>query len=120
MCDFVEETDVDYHKILSRGGANGGNEDYALFRCPACGRIYLIDYEVDTVFLDADDLARRVSIPGEDDSFPCANCGRRLDSQSIWEALRIEEDTEDWRVTWGSIQSSPWAWAVKPSARVHQ
>ncbi len=116
MGDFVKETDINYYEIWKRGGANGGDEDYALFRCPNCRTTYLMDYEVDTVFLDADDLARRVSISGSDDSFPCVSCGRPLDSHSIWKALRIEDDTADWRVTWDSIRSSPWAWAVKPNA----
>ena len=112
---LVSETDIDYREILKRGGANGGDEDYALFRCPTCGRVYLIDYEVDTVFLDADDLAKRISIPGSDDSFPCVSCGRPLDSQSIWKALRTEDDTAHWRVTRDGLRFSPWAWVVKPN-----
>jgi len=116
MGDFVKETDINYYEIWKRGGANGGDEDYALFRCPKCRTTYLIDYEVDTVFLDADDLARRVSISGSGDSFPCVSCGRPLASHSIWKVLRVEDDTADWRVTWDSIRSSPWAWAVEPNA----
>ena len=114
MSDFVVESYVNYHEILRRGGTNGGDEDFTLFRCPTCGRIYLIDYEVDTVFLDADDLTKRVSVPGEDDEFPCTNCGAGLASRSIWAAIRMEDAAKNWRVTWENIQSSPWAWAVKP------
>ena len=36
--------------------ANCGDEDFALCKCPHCGRIYLIEYEVDTIYLDPIDL----------------------------------------------------------------
>jgi hypothetical protein len=39
------------------GGANHGDEDFAFFRCPHCRRVYLLEYEVDTVYLDPADLA---------------------------------------------------------------
>jgi hypothetical protein len=52
MSDFVPEGAIDYGEVFRRGGHNFGDEDFALFKCPSCGRIYLLEYEVDTVYLD--------------------------------------------------------------------
>ncbi|HXE52135.1 MAG TPA: hypothetical protein VN541_03930 [Tepidisphaeraceae bacterium] len=71
--DLVLETAIDYDEVFRRGGRNLGDEDFALFKCPSCARVYLIDYEVDTIYLDADDLSRRTDAsPG---SFACVACG---------------------------------------------
>ena len=43
----VPEEALDYDEILRRGGANDGDEDFALCKCPHCGRMYLIEYEFD-------------------------------------------------------------------------
>jgi len=62
MTNLVPETAIDYEEIFARGGRNLGDEDFALFKCPSCGQIYLLEYEVDTAFLDADDLSRRAML----------------------------------------------------------
>jgi hypothetical protein len=49
MSHFVPESAIDYEAVLRRGGRNLGDEDFALFKCPSCNRLYLMDYEVDTV-----------------------------------------------------------------------
>jgi hypothetical protein len=69
MPDFVPETAIDYEEIFRRGGHNMGDEDFALFKCPNCSHVYLIDYEVDTVYLDGDDLSRRTDVVER--SFDC-------------------------------------------------
>ena len=35
----VPEEALDYAEILRRGGANCGDEDFALCKCPSCGRV---------------------------------------------------------------------------------
>jgi hypothetical protein len=62
MQDLVPENAIDYDEVFRRGGRNLGDEDFALFKCPACGRIYLLEYEVDTAYLDPDDLSVRASV----------------------------------------------------------
>jgi hypothetical protein len=52
MSDLVPEDAINYDEVFRRGGHNVGDEDFALFKCPNCGRIYLLEYEVDTVYLD--------------------------------------------------------------------
>jgi hypothetical protein len=46
MTNPVPETALDYEEIFARGGRNPGDEDFALFKCPSCGQVYLLDYEV--------------------------------------------------------------------------
>jgi hypothetical protein len=73
--DAVPEEALDYAEILRRGGTNCGDEDFALCKCPRCGRIYFIEYEGDTTYLDPDDLGRRVGIDINVSSFSCAGRG---------------------------------------------
>ena len=56
MSDFVPEEELDYDEIYRRGGHNCGDENFALFRCPSCDRVYMMEYEVDTVYVDGRDL----------------------------------------------------------------
>jgi hypothetical protein len=50
VAEFVSEAVIDYAEVFRRGGRNLGDEDFALFKCPKCGRVYLLEYEVDTVY----------------------------------------------------------------------
>jgi hypothetical protein len=77
VAEAVPKAALDYDEILRRGGANCGDEDFALCKCPNCGRVYLVELEVDTLYLDPADLERRLSInigvAGFD--FHCEGCG---------------------------------------------
>jgi predicted nucleic-acid-binding Zn-ribbon protein len=73
MDELVPESCIDYDEVFRRGGRNLGDEDFALFKCPSCRRVYLIDYEVDTIYLDGHDLTRRIGAASE--SFDCITCG---------------------------------------------
>lgn len=117
MGQFVTERDIDYWEIIRRGRANGGDEDFAFLQCPGCGHIYLIDSEIDTAYLDADDLSRRNGFFSSGDVVYCIGCGRALLSEQIWAALRGDAytDTPGWQVDWEQFQQSPWAWAGKPA-----
>jgi len=80
--DFVEEHDIDYEKVLGNGGRNHGDEDFAVFGCPFCKRIYLLEYEVDTVFTDACDLTKRISVFNT--GFTCVSCGKEIEGGVAW------------------------------------
>jgi hypothetical protein len=106
-CDVVPEDAVDYDEIFRRGGRNCGDEDFALFKCPVCGTIYLLEYEVDTVYLDARDLAKRVPVSSQ--SFTCVGCGTMV-PRGRWGGPKADDR---FRVTWGELAASEWVWAAR-------
>jgi hypothetical protein len=106
MSDFVNESDIDYDEVFRRGGRNLGDEDFALFRCPSCGRIYLIDYEVDTVYLDGNDLARRADTESND--LRCGTCGYAFVAPIIGPTA----DSKYW-VSWDDLSRSSWVWIAR-------
>jgi hypothetical protein len=71
MTDFVKETDLNYDLILKRVAAYTQGDDFNIFKCPACNRIYLIEYDAETRFIDPDDLSPVQSA----DSFSSMSCG---------------------------------------------
>jgi glyoxylase I family protein len=103
---YVPEDAIDHAAIFARGGANHGDEDFALFKCPDCGQVYLLEYEVDTVYLDATDLSKRV--PVSSSSFRCVACRRDV-ARGAWAGPRVEER---FRVTWAELDASGWRWAA--------
>jgi hypothetical protein len=114
MADFVPESAVDYPAIFERGGANLGDEDFALFKCPNCGFIYLLEYEVDTVYLDGSNLTLRQDVTDSTQGFICIQCRKQF-PPGAWAGPRAEEK---FLVTWGELQGSPWSWAVRPNHAV--
>ncbi len=105
----VPEEALDYDEIFRRGSANCGDEDFALCKCPHCGRVYLIEYEVDTLYLDADDLTRRVSILNSDlADFRCVGCGQPFPA-SDWIGPKAPTAM---RVGWEDLAASPWRWVA--------
>jgi hypothetical protein len=113
MNPFVPEEALDYQEILRRGGANCGDEDFALFKCPNCCQIYLLEYEVDTVYLDPNDLTRRVDIShGAIPTFECNACGWRLPEVPL-AGPRVPDEV---RVTWEELEKSRWAWVAQRAA----
>jgi predicted RNA-binding Zn-ribbon protein involved in translation (DUF1610 family) len=104
---FVPDEALDYGEIFRRGGANLGDEDFALFKCPNCDRVYLMDWEVDTVYLDPHDLRRRVDVFNK--GFVCERCGVEVPS-GPWAGPRA---SDRFRVTWGLLADSEWSWIIK-------
>lgn len=78
--ELVSETSIDYEEVFRRGGRNHEDEDFALFKCPSCGHVYMLEYEVDTVYLDGNDLSRRVFVFSG--SFDCVQCGLTVPNTS--------------------------------------
>jgi hypothetical protein len=113
MVDFVPESAINYSAIFERGGANLGDEDFALFKCPNCSFVYLMDYEVDTVYPDGNDLSQRGSTTDPRHprrSFVCVDCKCPL-PKGVWVGPRAEER---FQVTWRELEASAWAWVAKP------
>ena len=107
--DFVPEEAIDYDEILRRGGQNWGDEDFALFKCPLCGHVYLLEYEVDTVYLDARDLSKRVEVKLPERSFTCLQCAKTV-PHGGWAGPKV---SAQFRVTWRELANSEWAWAAR-------
>ena len=109
MRDYVHEEYVDHDEIYRRGGANYSepDEDFALFKCPFCERVYLIDYEVGTVYLDGLDLSKRID---PDPHFYCAGCKRRVPDDKAWVG---QNPSPKFRVSWELLARSDWAWAAR-------
>ena len=101
---FVPDYAIDYDEVFSRGGRTFGNEDFAVFRCPDCGKVYLVDREVDIVFTNGRDLAARVA--GFDPAFRCVACGSNMSEHAL------DRGMTETRVTWDQLRDSDWAWAA--------
>jgi hypothetical protein len=107
--DYVEESEIDYDKIFSAGGANCGDEDFALFACPFCHRIYLLEYEVDTVYTDPKDLTKRIPVYN---SFTCVDCANPM-PEGGWAGPKV---AQKFRVPYDDALKSDWAWILIPRA----
>lgn len=105
--DAVPEEALDYDEIYRRGGANCGDEDFALCKCPHCGRIYLVEYEVDTLYVDPENLTRRFGIDIGVSGYSCEECGGAFPERTPWIGKKAPESMQ---VTWKDLQSSPWRW----------
>ena len=104
---FVEEHDIDQEKVLRGGSQNHGDEDFAVFGCPFCHHIYLLEDEVDTVFTDAHDLSKR--IPVFNTGFACVACGKEIPCGVAWIGPKAKHE---FRVRYEDMQKSDWAWVL--------
>ena len=107
---FVPEGALDHEAIFEREGSNRGNEQFAVFKCPRCDHIYLLEYEVHTVYLDPTNLAKRVPIGSG--TFECTRCGHEV-PRGDWAGPLVESR---FQVTWDELLDSEWAWVAKPGA----
>ncbi len=105
--EFVPEQALDTQEVRRRGGANLGDEDFALFKCPRCNRVYLLEHEVDTVYLDPADLSRRADVVNA--SFACVGCGQKF-PDAAWAGPNA---ADEYKVTWGLLQASGWSWVAR-------
>jgi hypothetical protein len=105
--ELVPEAALDYQEILRRGGANYGDEGFALFKCPRCGRVYLFEDEVETAYLDPADLSRRADLVNA--SFTCPGCGHAF-PDTAWVGPNAGDE---FKVTWRLLQASGWSWVAR-------
>ncbi len=107
--EIVPESSIDYDEVFRRGGANCGDEDFALCKCPDCESIYLIEYEVDTIYTSAENLSQREHINIRMSSFVCKSCSLSW-SPGPW----IGPDAPATMcVSWNDLASSPWYWITR-------
>ena len=76
MDPFVPEYAIDTDEVFSRGGRNFGDEDFALFKCPACWQVYLVDRSADVVHVDPKNLGAK--LPADRVKQKCVGCGAAL------------------------------------------
>ena len=107
--DAFPETSIDYDEIFRRGGYNYGDEDFAMCKCPHCGHMYLVEYEVDTLYLDSANLARRIEINIGVSGFRCEECGGEFPERTAWIGPKAPEAMQ---VTWPDLAASPWRWVA--------
>lgn len=108
--DAVPEEALDAAEILCRGGQNHGDEDFALCKCPHCSQVYLVEYEVDTIFLDAHDLSKRPDTFDYPHNFTCIACGGRFPETGAWIGSKAPSKMQ---VTWSELAASPWRWVTQ-------
>lgn len=102
------EQNLNYKAIFKAGGANYGNEDYFLFCCPSCGHVYLLEYEVDTVFVDGTDLKKRF-YPSKEKRFVCVSCEFKFARNGIWVGQNAPQNMV---VNKNQLSESDWHWVV--------
>jgi hypothetical protein len=105
--EFVEESDINYERVLQAGGRNCGDEDFAVFGCPFCHHVYLLEHEVDTVFTDAHDLSKR--IPVFNSGFACVACGKEVPGGDAWVGPQAKRE---FGVRYEDMLKSDWAWIL--------
>jgi len=110
MLLFVPESAIDYEAVFCRGGRNTGNEGFALFKCPHCGCIFLMDREDDTIYLDGSDLSKRGFAGDSNQPFKCTRCKLQV-PVGTWVGPRAEER---FQVTWVELSASAWSWCAAP------
>ena len=103
---FVPEHAIDQEEVFSRGGRNFGDEDFALFKCPNCWQVYLIDRAADVVYVDPRNLGTRVSADRVREK--CVGCGTAIDA----EPFSGPAAPESVRVTWDQLRATRWAWVA--------
>jgi len=104
MVKFVNEYDLNYDAIMQRiekdGGYTLGDEDFDVFRCPTCRKIYLIDYEVEAIYFDPEDLSKMSTYS----LFVCPKCSYDFRNKII---LGEQADIM-FRVTKMELENSKW------------
>lgn len=109
MPDFVPETAIDSEEVFRRGGRNFGDEDFAHFKCPSCDRISLLEYEVETVYVDRSGLS--APAPVYSVSFECVRCRKTVPTD---EPCAGPKASTRFYVTWAALDHSDWAWISRP------
>jgi hypothetical protein len=107
MKEFIQDDDLDYELILDRGFRTQGDEDFAVFHCPVCKRIYLVEYEGDTLFSCPEDPSVLQSL---DSSFRCLSCENPFSSE---EPIIGPRANDRYGVTRDELLASTWSWLLR-------
>lgn len=107
MKEFIQDDDLDGELILEKGFRTQGDEDFAVFHCPGCKRIYLVEYEGDTLFSDPQDPSVLQSL---DSSISCLSCGTPFSSE---EPIIGSRANDRYRVTRDELLTSSWSWLLR-------
>ncbi|MDD2047197.1 hypothetical protein [Pseudomonas putida] len=106
MAQYITTFEIDHIKILASPMYESyGDEDFDIFNCPICKKIYLIDYEVDSIFLDPENLSEIFN----GDVFLCSFCGFDFTGEVIIGAAADEK----YKVTLEHLMQSDWKWILK-------
>lgn len=106
MKEYINEDHIDYEKIISHlNECSYGDEDFALFKCPQCNKIYLMDYEMDTIFISAKNL----HLMANGSNFSCVVCGYSF----VRKILTGDKSNDIFKVTHNEINSDEWIWILK-------
>lgn len=81
-----------------------GYEDFDFFKCPNCGTIYLIDTEIDAIYVNPENL----NLISYDSKFTCIKCGYDFAEQIIVGP----KSSSKFKVDEAEIEVSKWNWAI--------
>lgn len=99
---------LDAEMIVRRGGAVGAENEIFLCACPKCRQIVLVDATSRTLYLDGDDLGRRVAAGRQ---HACEKCGTSFPLTIVKE----DEEPSDRDVDWEELRPSAWHWITASS-----
>lgn len=108
--DNIDRLDLDQKKLRALCGDGYDQEEFWGMRCPDCRKVYVVEYEYDSVLTDASDPKKSIS---SFDGFMCVACGYRLEKKKEalpWIGSRA---APAYRVSREDFAASEWAWALK-------
>lgn len=106
MAQYITTFEIDHFKIFESADYESyGDEDFDVFNCPACKKIYLIDCEVDAIFLNPKNLSEIFN----GDVFLCSCCGFDFTGEVIVGGAAKEK----YKVTLECLMQSDWKWILK-------
>jgi hypothetical protein len=109
QAEFIEESDLNYDLILKRTGATLGDEDFDVFKCPVCRRIYLLEGEEGIIFIDPENL----SLVSTHSLSACLSCNYSFPQG---EPIAGPKSNDKYRVTRTQLLQSKWNWLLPPSS----
>lgn len=111
MAGYTAPMQLDSNAIFEQGGRNYGNEEFAVCACPNCQKIYLIECEVDTIYVDSTDLSKRFN-PLSKERFRCQQCQTKF-PRGAWVGKHAPSSMV---VTQDQLIASDWHWILKQGA----
>jgi hypothetical protein len=85
---------IDKYKFEHHGGVGCSNSGYHLRRTKCCESYYVEDNELFDIYIDPNDLSKRISSP--EWPLPCPFCGS-LDWWDSFEVLDVVDIPDAWR-----------------------